>query len=103
MISFSPFADMLLIRLYEIFLECQLCCFELDREGQNVQRQGEWYVGRAWHREGSLQSFPASGRVSKCSGPLWSLKGTCPGKKHRTLREIWGMWTIGSTSQKAKG
>lgn len=103
MISFSPFADMLLIRLYEIFLECQLCCFELDREGQNVQRQGEWYVGRAWHREGSLQSFPASGRVSECSGPLWSLKGTCPGKKHGTLREIWGMWTIGSTSQKAKG
>ena len=54
MISFSPSADMLLIRLYEIFLECQLCCFELDREGQTVQRQGEWYVGRAWQREGRL-------------------------------------------------
>lgn len=45
MISFSPFTDMFLIRLYEIFLECQLCCFEQGREGQNVQRRkgnGMW-------------------------------------------------------------
>lgn len=51
MISFSPFTDMFLIWLYEIFLECQLCCLELGCEGQNVQRgRGEWHVGRAWHR-----------------------------------------------------
>lgn len=76
MISFSSFADVLPIRLYEIFLECQLCCFEPDCEGQNVQRQGEWCVGRAWQREGNLQPFPPSGGVSECSGPLWTLKGT---------------------------
>lgn len=60
MISFSPFADMFLIRCYEIFLECQLCCVELGREGQNVQRQGEWHVGRAWQHQGHRQAaFPS--------------------------------------------
>lgn len=71
MISFSPFTDMFLIRLYEIFLECQLCCFEQGREGQNVQRRkgnGMWEgLGGG---QGCLQFISASSRVSECSGPL---------------------------------
>lgn len=45
MISFSPFTDMFLIQLREIFLECQLCRSELGRQGQSVQRRkgnGMW-------------------------------------------------------------
>lgn len=60
MISFSPFTDMILIWLCEMFLGCQLCCLELGCEGHNVQReQGEWHVGRAWHRAGVSAVFPS--------------------------------------------
>lgn len=46
MISFSPFTDMFLIQLREIFLECQLCCSELGRQGQNVQRHRGMACGK---------------------------------------------------------
>ena len=77
MISFSPFADMFLIWLYEIFfLERQLCCSELGRGGQNVQRQG-MACGKGLAEGKGVCSLSQPPWVLECSGPLWSLKGTC--------------------------
>ena len=81
MISLSPFTDMFLIRHYEIFLECQLCCFELGREGQNVQRRkgnGMWEgLGRG-HGVCGLSQPPAGSQNILIHFRV--LKGKCQGK-----------------------
>lgn len=59
MISFSLFTDMFQIQLYEIFLECQLCCFELACQGQNVQRHKRNGMKERHGREQGCLHFPS--------------------------------------------
>lgn len=81
MSSFSPFAGMFLIRLDEIFFWSVSCAvFSWATKGRMSKGRG-WHVRRAWLRGRVPAALSTLHRVSKCSEPLQSLKGTCGGGK----------------------